>query len=40
MGDARQQDIAAVDVIDLELIRRFMVVTEKVDIGCAVARVK
>jgi hypothetical protein len=29
MGDTKQRDITAVELIDLELIRRFMVIAEE-----------
>jgi DNA-binding transcriptional LysR family regulator len=38
MGDAGQQDIAAGEVIDLELIRRFIVVAEELNFTRAAAR--
>ena len=33
MGDAGQQDIAAGELIDLELIRRFIVVAEELNLS-------
>ena len=38
MGDAEQRDIAAGEVIDLELIRRFIVVAEELNFTRAAAR--
>ena len=38
MGDAGQQDIAAGELIDLELIRRFIVVAEELNFTRAAAR--
>ena len=38
MGDAGQQDIAAGEVIDLELVRRFIVVAEELNFTRAAAR--
>jgi DNA-binding transcriptional LysR family regulator len=38
MGDAKLQDIAAAELIDLELIRRFIVVAEELNFTRAAAR--
>src|SRR5271154_2963699 len=38
MGDTEQPDIAAVQIVDLELIRRFIVVAEELNFTRAAAR--
>ncbi|MGH3845784.1 MAG: LysR family transcriptional regulator, partial [Pseudonocardiaceae bacterium] len=38
MGDAEQRDIAAGELVDLELIRRFIVVAEELNFTRAAAR--